>query len=428
MEPLELTGGPQVLAHADTLASLLDDGTTRAVLPVPGDTAAAARLCAALGAGEPIGDDVTLVISTSGSTGTPKGAQHTAAGLRASARATETFLGGPGNWLLTLPPHHIAGLQVLLRALGAGFRPGIVDVRAGFGLDDFVRAADGLDGPRRYTSLVPTQLIKVVDSPAATAAARTFDAILVGGAATPELLQRKAIDAGLAIVCTYGMSETAGGCVYDGVPLDGVEVRIDTPAGGPGPGRIVLGGPMVAHGYRNLPDHPAFASSTPGPRDGARRFRTDDLGVVEAGLLRVVGRADQAISTGGLTVLPEVVEQVILSDLSVAECAVLGLPDPRLGERVVAVVVPSGVDAAGVDTDAVTRLVAARLDRFAAPREVFVVAALPMRGPGKPDRAALRDLLSDKTSDEKRTLKTEKRPADLGGMQAGRKSPGRDFT
>ena len=403
MRPLELTGGPQVLAHADTLASLLDDDTTCAVLPVPDDAAAAARLCSALGADEPIGADVTLVISTSGSTGTPKGAQHTAAGLRASARATETFLGGPGNWLLTLPPHHIAGLQVLLRALGAGFRPGIVDVRAGFGLDDFVRAADGLDGPRRYTSLVPTQLIKVVDSPAATAAARTFDAVLVGGAATPELLQRKAIDAGVAIVRTYGMSETAGGCVYDGVPLDGVEVHIDTPEGG-GPGRIVLGGPMVAHGYRNLPDHPAFGSPPSGPRDGARRFRTDDLGVVEAGLLRVVGRADQAISTGGLTVLPEVVEEVILSDPSVAECAVLGLPDPRLGEKVVAVVVPSGADASGVDVpgvdrDAVMRLVAARLDRFAAPREVFVVDALPMRGPGKPDRTALRKLLSDKNPD-----------------------------
>lgn len=403
MRPLELTGGPQVLAHADTLASLLDDDTTCAVLPVPDDAAAAARLCSALGADEPIGADVTLVISTSGSTGTPKGAQHTAAGLRASARATETFLGGPGNWLLTLPPHHIAGLQVLLRALGAGFRPGIVDVRAGFGLDDFVRAADGLDGPRRYTSLVPTQLIKVLDSPAATAAARTFDAVLVGGAATPELLQRKAIDAGVAIVRTYGMSETAGGCVYDGVPLDGVEVHIDTPEGG-GPGRIVLGGPMVAHGYRNLPDHPAFGSPPSGPRDGARRFRTDDLGVVEAGLLRVVGRADQAISTGGLTVLPEVVEEVILSDPSVAECAVLGLPDPRLGEKVVAVVVPSGADASGVDVpgvdrDAVMRLVAARLDRFAAPREVFVVDALPMRGPGKPDRTALRKLLSDKNPD-----------------------------
>lgn len=403
MRPLELTGGPQVLAHADTLASLLDDDTTCAVLPVPDDAAAAARLCSALGADEPIGANVTLVISTSGSTGTPKGAQHTAAGLRASARATETFLGGPGNWLLTLPPHHIAGLQVLLRALGAGFRPGIVDVRAGFGLDDFVRAADGLDGPRRYTSLVPTQLIKVLDSPAATAAARTFNAVLVGGAATPELLQRKAIDAGVAIVRTYGMSETAGGCVYDGVPLDGVEVHIDTPEGG-GPGRIVLGGPMVAHGYRNLPDHPAFGSPPSGPRDGARRFRTDDLGVVEAGLLRVVGRADQAISTGGLTVLPEVVEEVILSDPSVAECAVLGLPDPRLGEKVVAVVVPSGADASGVDVpgvdrDAVMRLVAARLDRFAAPREVFVVDALPMRGPGKPDRTALRKLLSDKNPD-----------------------------
>ena len=194
---------------------------------MPGDAAAAARLCAALGAGEPIGDDVTLVISTSGSTGIPKGAQHTAATLRASARATEAFLGGPGNWLLTLPPHHIAGLQVLLRAIGAGYRPRVIDVRDGFGVDDFVRSTGELDGVRRYTSLVPTQLIKVLASPAATDAARTFDAILVGGAATPELLRRKAIDEGLAIVCTYGMSETAGGCVYDGFPLDGVEVRIE---------------------------------------------------------------------------------------------------------------------------------------------------------------------------------------------------------
>lgn len=404
------------------------------MLPVPEDAAAAARLCSALGAGEPIGDDVTLVISTSGSTGTPKGAQHTAATLRASARATETFLGGPGNWLLTLPPHHIAGLQVLLRALGAGFRPGVVDVRAGFGLDDFVRAADRLDGPRRYTSLVPTQLIKVLGSPAAAAAARTFDAILVGGAATPESLQRKAIDAGLAIVRTYGMSETAGGCVYDGVPLDGVEAHIDSPAGGTGPGRIVLGGPMVAHGYRNLPDHPAFASAHTGPPGSARRFRTDDLGVIEDGGLRVIGRADQAISTGGLTVLPEAVEEVILSDPSVAECAVLGLPDARLGEKVVAVLVPSG--AGEVDTEAVTRLVAARLDRFAAPREVAIVDALPMRGPGKPDRAALRQRLSGDAitgpdavgRPAKSTPETEKRPADLGGMQAGRKSPGRDFT
>ncbi|WP_291014026.1 o-succinylbenzoate--CoA ligase [Gordonia sp. (in: high G+C Gram-positive bacteria)] len=427
------------MAHTDTLAGLLEHGATRAVLPVPGDAAAAARLCAALGAGEPIGDDVTLVISTSGSTGIPKGAQHTAATLRASARATEAFLGGPGNWLLTLPPHHIAGLQVLLRAIGAGYRPRVIDVRDGFGVDDFVRSTGELDGVRRYTSLVPTQLIKVLASPAATDAARTFDAILVGGAATPELLRRKAIDEGLAIVCTYGMSETAGGCVYDGFPLDGVEVRIEGPGDG-GAGRIWLGGPMVADGYRNLPHHPSFGQylsrdSSGGPSSGEHRwFRTDDLGIVESGLLRVVGRADQAISTGGLTVLPEVVEEAIAADPSVAECVVLGLPDPRLGEKVVAVLVES--EAGAVDPNLIIELVTARLDRFAAPREVIVVDTLPMRGPGKPDRAALRERLTGAVAPETESRvpgpekgpETEKRPADLGGMQAGRKSPGRDFT
>ncbi|MBD0020633.1 AMP-binding protein [Gordonia pseudamarae] len=439
MHPLELVGAPQVLAHTEVLAALLDDDSRHAVLPVPDDAAAAARLCGALGAGEPIADEVTLVISTSGSTGTPKGAQHTAATLRASAKATEAFLGGPGNWLLTLPPHHIAGLQVLLRAIGAGYRPGVVDVRAGFDVDDFIGGADRLDGDRRYTSLVPTQLIKVLDSPTAVAAAGSFDAILVGGAATPEPLRHRAVDAGLAVVCTYGMSETAGGCVYDGTPLDGIEVLIDsspdtpdTPENpeNPGPGRILLGGPVVAHGYRNLPDHPAFAPGRPGTAhtipgrsdSGRRWFRTDDVGVLDAGLLRVVGRADQAISTGGLTILPEVVEEVILTDRTVAECVVLGLPDPRLGEKVVAAVVASGSET--VDGRAIAALVASRLDRFAAPREVIVVDTLPMRGPGKPDRAALRARLTG----EKKTPETEKRPADLGGMQAGRKSPGRDFT
>lgn len=268
---------------------------------------------------------------------------------------------------------------MLLRSLAAGADPAVLDVRTGFDAERFAYALDGLAGPRRYTSLVPTQLIKVLDSPRATAALAGVDAVLVGGAATPIALQRKAIDAGIPIVATYGMSETAGGCVYDGTPLDGVSVEITNPDGG-GVGRVWLGGPVIAHGYRMRPGHPAFA------RPGW--FRTDDLGVLEDGLLRIIGRADEAISSGGLTVVPQVVESVVVDDPAVAECAVVGLPDDRLGEKVVAVVVGSGHGT--VNADRIRGLVAERLDRYAAPREVIEIDALPTRGPGKVDRRALR--------------------------------------
>ncbi len=350
------------------------------MLPVPDDARAAAELGTALDAGAPIDDRVSLVVSTSGSTGTPKGAQHSPATLAASSRATADRLGGHGNWLLALAPHHIAGLQVILRALTAGQTPAILDIRTGFDPDVYARAVSELDGPRRYTSLVPTQLVKILDHPRATAASRALDAILVGGAATPKPLWDRAVAEGLPVVATYGMSETAGGCVYDGRPLDGVMVRIADPAPD-GVGRVLLGGPVVASGYRNLPDHPAFAE--PG------WFRTDDLGVVDdAGLLSIVGRADEAISTGGLTVVPQVVEAVIADDAAVAECVVVGLPDDRLGEAVTAFVVVRPGER--LDANRIRGSVTDRLDRYAAPRRIVELDALPLRGPGKYDRRALR--------------------------------------
>ncbi|WP_461418830.1 o-succinylbenzoate--CoA ligase [Gordonia sp. GN26] len=362
----------------DELLAVLDGSI--AVVPTPDDARETALLTEALSVGEPIADEVSLVVSTSGSTGVPKGAQHTPSTLTASARATAERLGGPGNWLLALAPHHIAGLQVLLRAFASGHTPTVLDLAAGFDADEFADALDRLDGPRRYTSLVPTQLIKVLDSPRATTALRAADGLLVGGAATPAPLLRRAVDEGLPIVRTYGMSETAGGCVYDGIPLDGVSIRIDEPSPD-GVGRVVLGGPIVAHGYRNLPDHPAFAE--------AGWFRTDDLGHLDAnGVLSIVGRADEAISTGGLTVVPQVVEAVVVEDPAVAECVVVGLPDDRLGEKVVAVVVARRGEQ--LDANRIRGSVAERLGRYAAPREVLEIDEMPLRGPGKPDRRELR--------------------------------------
>lgn len=243
-----------------------------------------------------------------------------------------------------------------------------------------------LDGPRRYTSLVPTQLVKVLDTPRACAALASIDALLVGGAATPPTLLQKALDAGIPIVRTYGMSETAGGCVYDGTSLDGVHITL-ADANPDGVGRVQLTGPMVAHGYRLLPEHPAFVTGGRELHEAENTFRTDDLGRLDDGILTIIGRADEAISSGGLMIVPQVVEGVIATDPSVIECAVIGVADHRLGEKVVAVIV--GTER--VDPQRIKDLVADRLDRYAAPRDVIIVDALPTRGPGKIDRRALRE-------------------------------------
>ncbi|MEV0948061.1 o-succinylbenzoate--CoA ligase [Rhodococcus sp. NPDC049939] len=370
---LPVPSGPEVVGLLPQLASILE-GAEPAVLPVPAaDKRETLRLTSALRPGDPIDDDVALVVSTSGTTGVPKGAMLTAAALRASGEATHTRLGGPGSWLLTLPAHHIAGMQVLMRSVLAGSEPVVIDVAGGFDPCEVPEAVDSMSGRRRYTSLVPTQLIKALDHPDAVTALASLDAVLLGGAATPALVLQRAVDAGIRIVRTYGMSETCGGCVYDGVPLEGIRVRIDLDS------RVLLGGPMLASGYRGLPDHPAFAE--PG------WFRTDDAGVVTDGVLTICGRLDEAISTGGLTVVPQVVEAALVAHPAVRECAVIGLPDDRLGRRVTAIVVAEpGTEPTLND---LRSFVERTLDPTAAPRELHLVDSFPLRGPGKVNRRAL---------------------------------------
>ncbi len=205
-----------------------------------------------------------------------------------------------------------------MRSLLAGTTPVELDVSTGFDVSQLPSAVDELGSGRRYTALVATQLAKALDDPAATAALAGLDAVLIGGGPAPRPVLDAAASAGVNVVRTYGMSETAGGCVYDGVPLDGVQVRLDAD------GRIVLGGPTLAKGYRNPPDPDPFAE--PG------WFRTDDIGVVDdSGVLSVLGRVDDAISTGGLTVMPQPVEAALRTHPAVADCAVFGLADERLG-------------------------------------------------------------------------------------------------
>ncbi|MFD6350672.1 o-succinylbenzoate--CoA ligase [Nocardia tengchongensis] len=372
---------PTGAAVGDVLPHLREalEGNGPAWLPVPtADRRETQRLSGSLRPGEDIDDEVALVVTTSGTTGNPKGAMLTAANLRASGDATHERLGGPGQWLLALPTHHIAGIQVLLRSILAGTEPTFLDVSGGFLPEALVGAIASMRGPRRYTSLVPTQLIKALDEPAATAALAGLDGVLVGGAATPKPVLDRARAAGIKVFRTYGMSETCGGCVYEGVPLTGTKVRIED-------GRVMLGGETIARGYRNIPDHPAFAE--PG------WFRTEDAGHLdENGVLTITGRLDEAIMTGGLLVIPQVVEAVLITHPAVAECVVLGLPDDRLGQRVVTAIVPAP-GATAPTLDELRDHVVAELDAIAAPRELAVLDELPLRGPGKPDRAKLREVL-----------------------------------
>jgi O-succinylbenzoic acid--CoA ligase len=358
------------------------EGSGAAWLPVPNsDRRESRRLSDALSPGEPIDEEVALVVTTSGTTGVPKGAMLSSAALRASGTATHDRLGGPGNWLLALPTHHIAGIQVLLRSILAGTEPTVLDVSGGFLPEALAGAITGMRGERRYTSLVPTQLIKALESPVATTALAELDGVLVGGAATPLPVYERARAAGITVVRTYGMSETCGGCVYDGVPLEGTKIRIED-------GRVVLGGAMIATGYRNQPDHPAFAE--PG------WFRTEDAGAFDNGLLSITGRLDEAITTGGLLVIPQVVEAVLINHPTISEVVVVGLPDERLGQRVAVAVIPA--PGATPDLAELREYVADELDSIAAPRELAVLDEFPLRGPGKPDRAKVREyLLADST-------------------------------
>jgi O-succinylbenzoic acid--CoA ligase len=346
-------------------------GGDGALLPLP----AGAEPPPALRVGEPIDDGIALVATTSGTTGTPKGAMLTAAALRASASATHSRLSGPGRWLLALPPNHIAGIQVLVRSVLAGSSPVELDVSSGLAVADLPAAVRRLGSQRRYTSLVATQLAKALTDPAATAALAELDAVLIGGGPAPRPILNSAAAAGISVVKTYGMSETAGGCVYDGVPLDGVQVRLAVD------NRIVIGGATIAKGYRNPVEPDPFAE--PG------WFSTNDIGLIDgSGVLSVLGRVDDAVSSGGLTVQPQLVEAALSTHPAVSDCAVFGVADGRLGQRVVAAVVVA--DGCTAPTLAALRChVAQTLDATAAPRELHVVEALPTLGIGKVDRREL---------------------------------------
>lgn len=305
-----------------------------------------------------------VVVATTGSTGTPRLVGLAAAALDAAAHTTATFLGQPAPaWLLALPPHHIAGLAIIWRSLFTGARLDCFQAPR-FTAPALAAALAHLpDGA--VTSLVPTQLTRALADPAATAQLARLRAVLVGGAPLAPTVGARARATGVPVVRTYGMSETAGGCVYDGRPLPGVRVTAVR-------GRLRLAGPMLAEGYLDEPTSAAFT-------DGWHV--TNDVGEVTGGVVDVWGRADDVVITGGEKVHPARVEEALAPWMQ-AVC-VVGVPDAEWGQRLVAL----GVGPTRSWPELRRELVAV-LPRSWVPKELLVVDELPVRGPGKIDRRA----------------------------------------
>ena len=301
MREVRCDGSPAAVAELrDAVADALAGGPT--VLPLDSRNPRMAELRAAMAPDEPVEPNTAVIIPTSGSTGAAKGVLLSSAALCASATATHDRLGGPGRWLPASQAQYIGGVQVLVRSMLAGSRPGVVDLSGPFRADPFADAAAPVlaDPGPRYTAIVPTQLGQLLDEGGrGLAALRAFDAVVVGAAATPVELADRAAEAGVRIVAAYGMSETASGCVYDGRPLDIVTLHLADDD------RIELAGPMLANGYRRDPDVTAKSF-----HDGW--FRTGDAGRLRAdGRLDVLGRADDLINSGGVKVSPTLVERVL---------------------------------------------------------------------------------------------------------------------
>ena len=389
-------------------------------------------------------ESLALVVGTSGSTGSPKQTALSVRALRASARATERFFAdcpsadsakpqravseAPAQWLLALPAHYVAGAQVLARSVLAGTTPVVaasITDGVSFTPEVFLNAAERLSCARRFISLVPTQVHKLLEAAEASPALGSeiydalgqFTGILLGGAPASASLLASARELGLNVVTTYGSAETAGGCVYSGVALPGVRLRVvpedaglaDSPvvAGAEAAGRIWLGGEHLASGY--MGDNARTASHFFVDAHGRRWYRTDDYGSLvtpapntpeddSAPTLSVLGRSDDVIITGGVKVSSHAVAAVLESHPAVREAAVMGIPDARWGSAVAAAItlrnLPGhyGADAAETARQ-LQQLCGARLGAAGVPKVVRIVPDFPATSTGKPDRLAIYSML-----------------------------------
>lgn len=312
--------------------------------------------------------EADLVVFTSGTTGPPRGVRLSMLNLTAAASGSADHLGhGPeDDWLLAMPLHHVGGLSIVVRQAYAG---GSITMLPGFDAPAF---AEAMRGDVTMASVVPTMLSRLLEH----GPFESLRAVLVGGGPIPDGLLERAAAAGLPVLPTYGMTETFGqvATLRPGAPLEhkahalpGVEFRTGDD------GRIAIKGPQVSPGYLGRPDRPD------------PWFVTNDLGEIdEDGGLRVSGRADNVIITGGENVSPERVEAVLRTHPEVREVVVVGVPDSEWGEMVACVYEGSA--------DGLAEWAAERLTGAMMPKRWLSVEELPRTSIGKPDRTAARSL------------------------------------
>lgn len=330
-------------------------------------------------------DGTGAVLSTSGSARAPKRTALPRSALLASCSATLRRLGGAGDWLLCLPLGFVAGFQVVSRAVVGGNRVTTLD-GGRFDAASFVAATSRMGAGRRYTSLVPTQVKRLLADADARAALSSFDQVLVGGAPLDQHTAAQLRDL-TDFVATYGMTETGGGCVYGGVPLDGVRVRIVDEI-------VHVGGDTVASTYLGAPEEEQSRFYTEG---GRRWYRTSDRGRWDdSHRLVPLGRIDDLINTGGFKISAGQVEQALLDVGWVDSAVVMGLPDHEWGELVGAYVVPRA-GTSPLDREVLRDRVRRHLGPAAVPKKIVFHDAVPLLPNSKIDRSAVRARLSAAT-------------------------------
>ncbi len=376
-------------------AAIDGSGPAIALLPDSGSPAYRAMVRAAVAPGDPVAADVAVVVATSGSTGDPAGVLLPGEALHAASRAFAARAGRPTGhrWVCALPLHSAAGLMVAVRAAVTGTTPVAMASLGGaqrFTVEAFAAATRTARDLRAHdqrplaVSLVPPMLA-ILDAAGAPGAAllAEYDAVVVGGAAPSPKLVGRVRAAGVNLMTSYGMTETCGGVAYDGQPLDGVTIEAEPS------GRLVITGAQVARAYRDGREPDRWTTTA----QGIRQVRTSDLGRVDPdGTVVVTGRVDDVVQVAGTSVALTAVRSVLTDHPAVADAEVVALPDPVWGSHLVAAVVPNFAGRAHpqqATAAALADTVQDALGGAARPREIHMVAGLPVMESGKVDRTAL---------------------------------------
>lgn len=389
-------GAQGVAALIEPLRAALD-GTGPAIAPIPTVSATTSNeyVSQLLQATRPAdssapleSDEIAVVMATSGSTHNPKGVLHSAATITALSAAALGPLTAAPQWIAALPVTSMGGLNVLIRSLGSGLDPIAISSLGGAApftpqaFNEAFRAAL-VRSPDVRVSLVAAQLRRLLADPESSAALQQCAQILVGGGPLPLHTAEAARSANILITTTYGATETAGGCVFNGKPLSQVQVSIDAEDS-----QIVLSGPMVALGYRCEPELTSRQFD-----QGS--YRTGDTGTFNETLL-VTGRLDDVVTINGVNVAVQAVSDALTGHASVGTCAVLAETDGTGETQLFAAITMTTLD---VDSDALKQelraVIRENLGAAAVPRYFALLESLPMLPNGKVDQRMLKGLIGD---------------------------------